>query len=211
MSDWSGIVVSKPWGAEFEVYNNNQVSVWQLNIKKGHRTSFHAHPNKTTGLIVVDGEAEVRFFKNTFSIGPIEKFMLHPHVFHQTRALTDVTVLEVETPPDKLDLVRLTDDYARDGQPYEGLDQYSTGNGPSFGEWGDVGCCRYWKQALSRRVIEAKDPDRVFVFLRGGMAGSKGQKVVVPGHIVWSQDLRRLLEVSEPEQDTLAFEIWKPA
>ena len=48
-------VVKKPWGYEYLVYQNDKVALWFLYIGHGHQTSMHCHPNKTTGLILLNG------------------------------------------------------------------------------------------------------------------------------------------------------------
>ena len=58
-------VVKKPWGYEYLAYKNKHVALWFLHIKHTHSTSLHCHPKKTTGLILLDGSAEVSFFNNT--------------------------------------------------------------------------------------------------------------------------------------------------
>ena len=52
-------VVKKPWGYEYLVYQNEKVALWFLYIGYSQQTSMHCHPNKTTGLILLDGEAEL--------------------------------------------------------------------------------------------------------------------------------------------------------
>ena len=54
-------IVKKPWGYEYLVYENDDVGLWFLYISKDQSTSTHCHPKKTTGLVVLDGEAELSF------------------------------------------------------------------------------------------------------------------------------------------------------
>ena len=51
--------VTKPWGYEYLAYENDNVGVWILHIKEGESTSMHCHPNKDTGLIVLEGEVDI--------------------------------------------------------------------------------------------------------------------------------------------------------
>ena len=60
-------IVKKPWGYEYLVYENDKVGLWFLHITKDQQTSMHCHPNKTTGLILLDGEAEVSFLSDSYS------------------------------------------------------------------------------------------------------------------------------------------------
>jgi len=119
-------IVNKPWGYEYLVYENENVGIWYLNINYNARTSLHAHPNKKTGLIVLSGAAEISFLNHTHKLIPPDKTMIRHGVFHSTRAVSKqgVEILEVETPKDKYDLIRLEDYYGRAGQPYEDSSHY---------------------------------------------------------------------------------------
>ena len=123
---FENIIVNKPWGYEYLVYENDDVGVWYLNIKYGHTTSLHAHPNKKTGLIVLSGAAEISFLNHAFKLIPPDKTMIRQGVFHSTKAVSKqgLEVLEIETPKDKYDLIRLEDYYGRAGQPYENSSHY---------------------------------------------------------------------------------------
>ena len=114
-------VVKKPWGYEYLVYQNKVVALWFLYIGYNQQTSMHCHPNKTTGLILLDGEAELSFLENIFKLKPVSKTMIRKGLFHSTRATSKngACVFEIETPVDKHDLVRLEDKYGREGTSYE--------------------------------------------------------------------------------------------
>lgn len=112
-------IIKKPWGYEYLLYKNDTMSLWLLNIKKGEKTSMHCHPSKTTGLVVISGKAEINFISDKKVIQAPGKQMIRRGLFHQTCALTDVLMIEAETPIDKDDLVRLHDDYGRKDAGYE--------------------------------------------------------------------------------------------
>ena len=116
-------IVNKPWGYEYVAYENSECALWLLHIKDGHSTSMHCHPNKTTGLILLDGTAKVSFMNDSFQLEPKHKIMIRKGLFHSTKATSKsgVTLFEVETPVDKFDLVRLKDSYGREGKPYEDI------------------------------------------------------------------------------------------
>lgn len=115
-------IVSKPWGYEYIVYQNEYVAMKLLHIRQGERTSLHCHPNKSTGLVVVDGTAEINFIADSRILTAPAKQMIRRGLFHQTHALSDsgILMLEIETPVDKDDLVRLKDNYGRKDSGYEG-------------------------------------------------------------------------------------------
>ncbi len=66
-------IVKKPWGYEYLVYQNDKVALWFLYIGYEQQTSMHCHPNKTTGLILLDGRAELSFLTNTVKVEPVTK------------------------------------------------------------------------------------------------------------------------------------------
>lgn len=119
------VIVKKAWGEEFALMSNDSMAIWHLSINAGERTSFHSHPNKRTSLIVLSGIAEVSFMNGKHRLISGDKINIRNGVFHRTQAICgDLKLIEVETPNNKLDLVRLEDDYGRSGQPYESLDNF---------------------------------------------------------------------------------------
>lgn len=118
-------VVVKPWGYEFLVYQNNEVAVWFLHIKKGHSTSMHCHPTKKTALIVLSGQALCNTFYNRNYLNGIDSVVIEKGVFHSTQCLSSsgADIIEIETPPNKTDLVRLNDQYGRESAGYEGMSE----------------------------------------------------------------------------------------
>ncbi len=124
------VVVRKPWGCEYLICDTDAVAVWMLHIGMGHHTSFHAHPRKATSLVVLDGRVRVKTFDQTFLLGPCDGVTLDAGVFHQTFSLSPggSTLIEIETPNDKFDLVRLRDAYGRKDAAYEGSADYEPRN-----------------------------------------------------------------------------------
>lgn len=126
--DYSGVVVNKPWGYEYLMYQNAFVAVWILNITAQNATSLHCHIHKKTSLIVLDGTAMTSTLDGRYLRHAMEGIILEPGVFHSTRAISPegIFLMEIESPPDKLDLVRLRDAYGRKGAGYETTSHYST-------------------------------------------------------------------------------------
>jgi len=114
-------IVKKPWGYEYLVYQDANVALWFLYIAQNQKTSLHSHPKKTTGLIILDGKAQVDFFNNENVLDKLDKIMIRKGMFHSTTSISEhgTKLFEIETPNDKLDLVRLEDSYGREGLPYE--------------------------------------------------------------------------------------------
>ena len=72
-TDYSKVVVKKPWGHEYLCYRNGDVAIWFLQIRRGERTSMHCHPTKNTGLVVLEGEIELSFIRNKMSLVGLDK------------------------------------------------------------------------------------------------------------------------------------------
>ena len=119
--DYSKVVVKKPWGYEYLIYQNNYVAVWILYIQSGYQTSMHCHPNKKTSLVVLSGEARCSNLTGEMKLTPGGGLLIDKGVFHCTQSLSDdgIIVMEIETPINKRDLVRLKDNYGRVGKGYE--------------------------------------------------------------------------------------------
>ena len=128
---FDNIVVEKPWGHEYVLYENDNLAIWHLVIKPGYGTSFHSHPHKKTGLILLDGKALVSFMNDERVLNKFDKIIVRVGVFHKTFNIDteDLHLLEVETPKDKGDILRLEDNYGRAGQPYEGAEHYTARRG----------------------------------------------------------------------------------
>lgn len=124
--DYKNVVVKKPWGYEYLLFENDFVAIWILHLKKGHGTSMHCHPKKKTSLIVLSGKVQSSTLSSWYDLDVLDGLFIENGVFHTTKALTkDVFVMEIEMPPDKKDLVRLKDSYGREGKGYEGTNMMS--------------------------------------------------------------------------------------
>jgi quercetin dioxygenase-like cupin family protein len=122
-------LIAKPWGAEFRVYEDDLLDVWYLHIKAGHRTSLHCHPHKRTALLGIAGKATLSTRSGLqYALKPGVVVQIEPGAYHRiSAASTGVRLIEVETPKDKLDLVRIEDDTRAPGAPYESEDHAPLG------------------------------------------------------------------------------------
>jgi acetolactate synthase-1/2/3 large subunit len=129
--DYNNTIVKKPWGYEYLVFENENVAIWMLHISRMQKTSMHSHPKKTTALILLNGEkAKISSLNGEFILKESDCLMIDRGAFHQTEAISDISnvpisqngiwVMEIESPVDKSDLVRLKDTYGRVGYAYEG-------------------------------------------------------------------------------------------
>ena len=114
-------IVKKPWGHEYLCFQNKSLSIWLLAINKESETSLHCHPNKDTGYVVLDGKLELSFIRGTKKLKKLDKVYIFKKRFHKSKNVHSKTsyILEIETPINKDDLVRMNDKYGREGKPYE--------------------------------------------------------------------------------------------
>ena len=119
-------VVLKPWGYEYSLLRiKNKVLIKFLNIKYKKQTSLHSHPTKKTGFIILSGKAMVQYgiYKNNNkTYKPLSRLVMRPGLFHSIKAISKkgLQALELESPVNKDDLIRLSDKYGRASKPYEG-------------------------------------------------------------------------------------------
>ncbi len=204
--DYGKVVVQKPWGYEYLMYENGTVGIWFLHLKQNARTSMHCHPHKKTGLIVLSGEAKLSFLNDSTILKPLNKMMIREGLFHCTTAVSDggITMIEVETPCDKEDLVRMDDEYGREEKPYEGKDAFSPItekherlSHPAEGKRTEhrVGeCVMFAEKIKDISKLCARPAGEVIVVLEGGLKSKSGEPVLSAGDVVSSDTLHRLAE-----------------
>jgi acetolactate synthase I/II/III large subunit len=128
--DYSRVIVKKPWGYEYLVFENKFVAIWMLHIVRKRKTSMHSHPKKRTSLILLAGNATCYHLEGEERLSPMDGVFIEEGVFHLTEASSElpidplsengIWVMEIESPPNKTDLVRMKDEYGRSGKAYEG-------------------------------------------------------------------------------------------
>ena len=120
--DYRNVVVNKPWGYEYLLFENKHVAIWVLFLKQGGKTSMHCHPKKMTSLLVLEGVVKTSSLGDHYDLQTLEGIVIDNGVFHSTSTdfKTGAFVMEIETPPEKSDLVRLNDQYGRENKGYEG-------------------------------------------------------------------------------------------
>lgn len=128
--DYQNKVVIKPWGYEYLIFENAHVAIWYLFIKGGHSTSMHCHPMKRTSLVLLRGSAVCHTLSHRNSLKDFGGLILEKGVFHSTQSVSDegIHLIEVESPPNKTDLVRLNDKYGREQSGYERMSEMRTEN-----------------------------------------------------------------------------------
>ncbi len=201
------VVVTKPWGYEYLAYQNESVALWVLHINQNEKTSLHCHPNKSTGLVVLNGIAEINFIADNRILEGPAKQMIRRGLFHQTTALSKggVDLFEIETPVDKNDLVRLKDTYGRSEIGYE-KEEYSI---PKTEEclwlfpddtvqmFEKFNCNITLEKTTSGSSLYSKNDDDIIVFLSGGLfkvVEGRQHNVVIPGDVGYAKIVKQVAE-----------------
>ncbi len=119
--DFSEAIVIKPWGREYLAYKGEMTDIWILHLNNGNMTSMHCHANKKTILIVLSGEVSVSTLDKNFELEEGDVIVFEKGKFHSTTAISKngAMVMELESPPQKTDLLRLKDNYGREKRGYE--------------------------------------------------------------------------------------------
>ena len=114
-------LIPKPWGQEYRAYSDDFLDVWHLQINPGHATSMHVHPRKTTYLLCLAGNGIMHTLAGAQEFGPGAVVRIARGAFHSTENSggQPLMLVEVETPRNKYDLMRLRDSYNRVGESYE--------------------------------------------------------------------------------------------
>jgi len=224
MDQNENLKVKKPWGSEYIVYQNDKVAAWLLTIKSGKSTSLHCHPKKKTGFILLSGEAQVDVgFYDKRNLTSPSKLMIRPGLFHSTKAISkdDISILEIETPIDKNDLVRFKDDYGREEKPYEGKEHMSklNNNDITFKEpkENEINTYTYKNIRLTLekhsdvKKLSNRSPNTIFAILDGGLVSKDNQFVLSPGDIVRTDTITKLSEVFKTQKSITVLTVKRQA
>ena len=188
-------MAKKPWGREVLLAESAFVACWLLDIKAGHSTSLHSHPNTLTGYIVVEGSLRLSFLNGHQNLTALDKVVIHRAVPHRSTGLTDCKLIEIQCPKDHNDIIRFEDDYGRAGEPMDMAAEPSNFDFSADLELeGGITIGRR-KIAPGFAYFEWLDslPDGVAIaVLSGYFINSDNRAGIVPGHVDWSRDLKRL-------------------
>jgi mannose-6-phosphate isomerase-like protein (cupin superfamily) len=197
------ILVKKPWGEEYKFYKNKELAGWLLRMDFKKKTSLHCHPKKKTGLIVLEGKVEVSvgFYEKLVLKAP-SKIMIRSGLFHSTKSLSPKgsTILELETPVNKNDLVRYKDSYGRANKPYESgknlikkkdllyLDEKKSLNKKIYFQDCSIELNKFTKS----NQIKSKNKKTIVAVLKGGLVDNKKNYVLTKGDIVRMDTILKL-------------------
>jgi len=202
MNEINNSIVKKAWGYEHLAYRNKHLAIWFLKIETEQETSLHCHPNKNTGLIVLDGIAKISFINNSMMLKGLDKIQIFARRFHSTRAISKkgVSILEVEAPEDKEDLVRLSDKYGRAGQPYESSENYSPITDDCLNilkeevEYSHSNCIYKIENIYSKEQLMGREFEEVIIIIDGGIISNDNKMISIPGDVVASHNFDILLK-----------------
>jgi len=210
--DYKKSVVNKPWGYEYLMFENKEVSIWILYLKQNQSTSMHCHPNKKTSLIVIRGEVLCTTLEGFSRRKEGEGLVIESSVFHTTKGISKrgAIIMEIESPPNKRDLVRLKDLYGREGKGYEGEAQMSRqlnkyeyidfhGVNPKmrktirFGTCVMSLCVHRRHGTIHHRIKREKA--EVFCLLSGELHDYKGNKLLSAGEAMTVKELKKISRI----------------
>jgi mannose-6-phosphate isomerase-like protein (cupin superfamily) len=110
--------VDKPWGYELRFVRTDRYAGKVLFIKAGSQLSLQYHEQKDEAFLVQSGQLELVLGagekQRVETLGANEAWHVEPGTVHRFRAVTDCLLFEVST-PELEDVVRLEDDYGREG------------------------------------------------------------------------------------------------
>ena len=110
--------VPKPWGHEHVFAENERYAGKILHLERGHSLSLQYHERKDETLYVLNGEVvlsvEIDGTMKEIRLGAGESYRILPGVRHRMRAEVPCEIVEVSS-PELDDVVRLQDDYGREG------------------------------------------------------------------------------------------------
>jgi mannose-6-phosphate isomerase len=112
--------VEKPWGWELIWAHADEYVGKLLFVKAGASLSLQFHNVKDESWYLMEGRAQLEMggpgeaVMDAEVVAPGAAFRLRPGTVHRIKAIEDTLVLEVSTPHLE-DVVRLEDDYGREG------------------------------------------------------------------------------------------------
>ena len=110
--------VDKPWGYELRFIATDRFAGKVLFITAGSQLSLQYHEKKEEAFLVQQGRLELVLGSDeeqrVVELGPDEAWHVTPGTVHRFRAVSDCLLFEVST-PELDDVVRIEDDYGREG------------------------------------------------------------------------------------------------
>lgn len=186
------MIVTKPWGFEFEVFNNGKCSVWCIVILPGHCTSMHMHKYKKASIYVVEGILGLEFLRDRSNLLEDHKTIIRPGLFHRLLVDRDApypcVILEIENSSERNDIIRLEDNYGRTFEKYDWTQEppdVLSSFGLSLSSGGNLAYKE--RNVLAMQTIlnhSDIDPATNYIITEGGISDSCGTLVAEPGDLI---------------------------
>jgi len=111
--------VPKPWGSELIWAHTSDYVGKVIHIDAGRRLSLQLHREKDESILVVRGRLRLHSGPDADSVSSRileegESAHIPPGLVHRFEAIVDTDLVEVST-PQLTDVIRLEDDYGREG------------------------------------------------------------------------------------------------
>jgi len=137
MMSYADCVVTKPWGYEFELYDDHHNALWLLHINAARATSLHCHRRKTACFIPLCEGFQIVTLSGSIAVAMGQSIIAKPGVFHSVwnGTMSDGELIEIETPSIKRDLLRAQDAWGREKDGYEGEPYIARTNLDRFGHF----------------------------------------------------------------------------
>jgi mannose-6-phosphate isomerase-like protein (cupin superfamily) len=198
-------VVLKPWGKEHVIFrNSNKLSVTYLNIDYKKSTSLHCHPQKKTGFVILSGKVAIQLglWKSNFKTyyAP-SKLMIRNRLFHSIKSLSKKgsSLIEIETPYNKKDLVRYKDIYGREKKPYEGHKSMKKISKKEIS----------LERHKNFKKINKEKIQTIFAILKGNVVDENNRSVLSIGDIIKTPTIKKLSEVFKIKKELTVLKIKK--
>ena len=88
-------MIKKIWGTDEKAFENDNIEVHILKIRKGYGCSLHNHRLKRNYFYVVDGELKIRHDLGETILNKGESLEIKPPNTHRFIAMTDVLAIEI--------------------------------------------------------------------------------------------------------------------
>ena len=88
-------MIKKIWGTDEKAFENDNIEVHLLRIKKGYGCSLHNHRLKRNYVYVIDGKLKIRHDLGESILNKGESMEIKPPNTHRFIAMTDVLAIEI--------------------------------------------------------------------------------------------------------------------
>lgn len=206
--------VPKPWGREYICWESNDCAIWVLEINENKSTSFHCHTEKNTGLVVLEGEVNLKLINSEYNFKALEKINIFRGRFHQSTAVGgNAVMIEVEAPVNKKDLIRWEDSNGRKNSLYEN-EKVIFENTENIIQLGNKEV-HTKTQIYKNLTLDIYSPDEyslsnkkhsLYILLAGAIV-ENNERIVIPGDAMSNEVLTKILARFTLTKDALLLAI----